>query len=121
MARVKAPLFSFEASGSLKKTIVYSQWKGRNYVREHTVPFNPQSETQVNVRKAFELLVAAWQAEEQTYKDEWDEFAKIFQMSGFNSYVGRGMKEYIEQITSAVTPVSVSVTGTPPAEVWVWA
>lgn len=121
MARVKAPLFSLEASGSLKKTIVYSQWKGRNYVREHTVPFNPETEKQVNLRTAFALVVKAWQDEEETYKEEWDEFAKIFQMSGFNSYVGRGIKAYISQITIDVTPVSVSVTGTPPIEVWVWA
>ena len=120
MARVKGPLFSFEASGSLKKTITFSQWKGRNYVRTHTIPLNPQSAKQVNVRLAISLLVAEWKTETGPYQTEWDTFGKTLNLSGFNAYVKRGMLEYISQIGSAVTPVSVGVTGTPPAEVWVW-
>lgn len=121
MARVKGPLFSIEASGSVAKTIVYSQWKGRNYVRQHTIPLNPQSATQMNVRYALTLLVAAWQGEIQAYWDTWNEFGKQFNLSGFNAYVKRGMDAYITQLTSAVTPVSVSVTGNPPLDIWVWA
>ncbi len=120
MALVKAPLFSFEASGTLKDQIVYSQWKGRNYVRTHTIPFNPNTATQVNVRTAWSLLVTQWQSETPATKLIWDAYAKDFQMSGFNWYVGRGMDAYVSQITTAVTPASVSVTGDPPNEVWVW-
>lgn len=120
MARVKGPLFSLEASGSIAKTVVYSQWKGRNYVREHTIPYNPQTAPQVNVRTAMTLLVASWQGEAAPYQLEWETFGKQFNLSGFNSYVSRGMDAYITQITSAVTPVSVAVTGTPPADIWVW-
>lgn len=120
MAKVKGPLFSFEASGSLKDTIVYSQWKGRNYVRTHTIPFNPQTTTQVNVRAAWTLLVAQWQGEAPATQVIWDDYAKEFNVSGFNWYVGRGMDAYVTQLTTAVTPASVSVTGSPPNEVWTW-
>ncbi len=120
MARVKGPLFSLEASGSVKKTIVYSKWKGRQYVRQHTIPQNPQSTNQVNVRTAFTLLVAKWQGEAAPYQTEWNDFAKQFQKSGFNEYIGRGQKEYIDQIGSSTLPVSVAVTGAPPVDVWVW-
>ncbi len=121
MARTKGPLFSLEASGTLANAVVYSQWKGRSYVRMHTVPLNPKTTKQVNVRLAMKLLVAAHQGETQEYKDTWTAFGKQFNVSGFNIYIARGMKEYIAQITSDVTPVSVSVTGDPPIEVWVWA
>lgn len=120
MARTKGPLFSLDASGSLDKTIVYSQWKGRSYVRRHAIPFNPKTATQVNVRTAMTLLVAQWQSEDPAYQTEWNDYAKTLNLSGFNAYVKRGMKEYIIQVTSAVTPTAVSVTGTPPTEVWVW-
>jgi len=120
MARVKGPLFSLEASGSLKKTITYSQWKGRNYVREHTIPFNPEADKQVNVRKAFTLLVAAWQELEAPAMLEWDGFGKLFNMSGFNTYLGRGMKEYKIQLTTLVLPVSCEVVGVAPDDVWTW-
>ncbi|MCK5604881.1 hypothetical protein KAR91_23525 [Candidatus Pacearchaeota archaeon] len=121
MALVKGPLLSLEASGSIRKTIVFSQWKGRNYVRGHVIPFNPSTALQVNVRTAMALLVAAWQGEVVGYQTTWDEYGKTFNLSGFNTYVKRGMDEYVIQITTAVTPVSVSVTGDPPADVWVWA
>lgn len=120
MARTKGPLFSLDASGSLAKTIVYSQWKGRSYVREHVIPYNPNSPAQVNVRAAMTLLVAQWQGESQASKDIWDEFGKTLNLSGFNAYVRRGMDEYMVQLGSATTPATVSVTGSPPLEVWVW-
>lgn len=120
MARTKGPLFSLEASGSLKKTLVYGHWKGRSYVRSHVIPENPQTPTQVNLRTAWTLLVASWQGEAAPYQLEWNQFAEQFQMSGFNQYMKRGLEAYVAQITTAVTPVSVAVTGTPPIEVWVW-
>ncbi len=120
MARTKGPLFSLDASGSLDKTIVYSQWKGRSYVRRHAIPFNPKTPAQVNVRTAMKLLVTAWQGELPAYQEEWNTYGKTLNLSGFNAYVKRGMAEYIIQVTSAVTPTAVSVTGTPPADVWVW-
>lgn len=50
MAKVKGPLFSLEASGALAKTIVFSIWKGRPYVRELVNPSNPSSAGQVAIR-----------------------------------------------------------------------
>ncbi len=120
MAKVKGPLFSLEASGSVAKTVVYSKWKGRQYVRQHTIPLNPQSEKQVNVRTAMTLLVAYWQSLAEAVQDLYTAEGKQFNYSGFNYFVKRGMDEYVIQITTAVTPVSVSVSGNPPDEVWVW-
>lgn len=121
MARVKGPLFSIDASGSLAKTVTYSKWKGRNYVRQHVIPQNPNSATQVNVRTAWTLLVTSWQARIAGDIVLWNAFAVQFEMSGFNQYISRGLKEYIIQITSAVTPVSVTIVGDPPLDVWTWA
>lgn len=120
MAKVKGPLFSLEASGSIKKTIVYSQWKGRNYVRQHTIPFNPQSEKQVNVRTAMTLLVALWLTKDDAVKALYETEGKKVNVSGFNYFVKKGMLEYVSQITVDVTPISVAVSGNPPTEVWVW-
>lgn len=121
MARVKAPLFSLDASGQLGEAVVYSKWKGREYVREYTIPQNPQSATQVNVREAWRLLVEKWQSLTAPDWANWDTFANQFKMSGFNQFIGRGMDAYVSQLTTAVTPTSVNVTGTPPTEVWTWA
>lgn len=50
MAKVKAPLLSFSASGQIAKTQVYFPWKGINAVRKHVVPTNPKSTAQVEQR-----------------------------------------------------------------------
>jgi len=121
MARVTGALFSMDASGQIGKALVFAKWKGRQYCREYVIPENPNTTKQDNVREAFLLLVAEYQGEAAPYKLEWDTYAKPFAMSGFNKYMGRGMLEYVIQITTSVKPTSVSVSGTPPAEVWVWA
>lgn len=56
MATVSAPLFSLDASGSVGKTIVYSRWHGRAYVRRLVTPLNPQTADQVAVRNAMRVL-----------------------------------------------------------------
>jgi hypothetical protein len=121
MARVTGALFSMDASGQIGKALVFSKWKGRAYCREYVVPENPETANQMNVREAFTLLIVSYQGEAAPYKLEWETYAKPFAMSGFNKYVGRGMDQYVDQIGTATQPVSVSVTGTPPAETFVWA
>ena len=50
MAKVISPLFSFEASGKIADSMVFFTWKGRNVVRKWTIPTNPMSENQGNIR-----------------------------------------------------------------------
>jgi len=56
MAKLTAPLFSIEASGTIGKTITYSRWHGRSYARRRVVPLNPQSADQVAIRNAMRCL-----------------------------------------------------------------
>lgn len=58
MARTTGPLFSLTASGSVGKTVVYSQWKGRPYVRRLVIPLNPRSADQAQVRNAMRCAAA---------------------------------------------------------------
>jgi hypothetical protein len=112
---------SMDASGQLGKALVFAKWKGRAYCREYVIPENPRDPKQENVRYAFLLLVALWQIQTGPNKLLWDAFAKPFAMSGFNAFVGRGMLEYVVQITTTVMPVSVTELGIAPADVWTWA
>lgn len=120
MAKTKGPLFSLDASGSVADTIVFSRWKGRSYVRRHQIPHNPKTTKQVNVRKAMTLLVAYWQGLDDAVKALYEVEGKKIQLSGFNYFTRRGMNEYVSQLTTDVEPLSVTVSGNPPEEVWVW-
>ena len=120
MPRVKGPLFSMEASGSLKKTIIYSHLRHRPYVKSHTVPNNPKTVKQVNMRKALALVIEEWQSETDPYQDDFVQFGKQFNLTGTNIYMQRALDQYIIQLGTSTTPASVDVSGKPPNDVWVW-
>ncbi len=59
MAKVNAPLFSFNAAGKLANSLVYFGWKGLDVVRSYVVPANPKTAGQVTQRGYFTAAVAA--------------------------------------------------------------
>jgi len=121
MAKVTGPLMSMSASGTVGKAITFGKWKGRQWCREWFTPENPKTEKQVNVRTALTLLLPQWQAQSVESKATWDAYAAPFNMAGVNKFISRGMDAYVAQLTTDVTPTSVTVSGAPPAEVWTWA
>jgi len=60
MAKPTAPLLSFGASGQIAKSMVFSKWRGRSYVRRHVIPANPQTAEQSLTRDTFSWLQAVW-------------------------------------------------------------
>lgn len=59
MARVTGPLMSMEASGTVGKSLTFSNWVGRQYVRRWTRPSNPQTVDQMDQRNAFSVVGVA--------------------------------------------------------------
>jgi len=59
MAKTTGPLFSLTASGTVGKTITYSNWKGRPYVRRRVIPLNPMLAGQMAVRNALRCIAQA--------------------------------------------------------------
>lgn len=60
MAKLTAPLLSFGAKGQIGKTLVTADWKGVKYARQYTVPANPQTAAQTEVRDIFSMLNGYW-------------------------------------------------------------
>ncbi|GAI23270.1 unnamed protein product, partial [marine sediment metagenome] len=89
MAKVKAPLFGFGASGAIGKALVYFGWKGIDVVREYVVPVNPKSTKQVAQRNLLTAAVLEFHA--AAYDDDdmtaWKLFASTFATprTGFNA------------------------------------
>lgn len=89
MAKPTAPLLSFGASGTLAKTMVYSKWKGRPYVRRHVIPANPQSTAQTLTRDAFASANSIWKIMGPLGIAPWDRFATGQVLTGRNAMMGR--------------------------------
>jgi hypothetical protein len=58
MAKLNAPLFSFNASGKLADSLVYFGWKGLDCVRSYVIPANPKSAGQTTQRGYLTAAVA---------------------------------------------------------------
>jgi hypothetical protein len=58
MAKLTAPLLSFDASGQLAKTLVFFPWKGLKVARQYVVPTNPDTPAQQDQRGYLTDIVA---------------------------------------------------------------
>ena len=103
MAKVKGPLLSLGASGSIADSMTFGKWKGINTCRIKSTPTNPNTSSQQTQRTTFSNAVASWKAQDQTTQDSWNTRASEMglSMSGFNLYV----REYIAQgVVDPATP-----------------
>jgi len=96
MARVIGPLLSMDASGAVGGSVVFSKWKGRNYVRRFVVPHNPRSALQVAQRAMLKFLAEAWSGFTIGNKATWDSLAAATNISPFNAYVSNNLNRHAQ-------------------------
>lgn len=94
MALVSAPAMSLDASGSLGGSIVFSKWKGRNYVRTLVKPSNPDTAPQKSVRAMMRFLSQQWAGLTAGNKATWDTRAADMVVSGFNAFISYNMARW---------------------------
>lgn len=109
MAKLIAPLFSFGASGSLAKTLVYFPWKGIHAVRSYVVPANPNSAGQQTQRGYLSDAVDSWHLLGLDALDvaAWNRYAATLAqvMSGFNAFC----RAFIDFLVAAVALADVDM------------
>lgn len=103
MAKVKAPLMSFDARGQIAKSLVYMGWKGLKTVRQYVIPANPKSTLQQAQRTKFATAVGQWHTDGFTSDDAsaWNLLALSLKeaLSGFNIYIRLKLKALIKAVT----------------------
>lgn len=87
MATVKGPLFSLDASDTLAKTITFSKWKGRNYIRKTVKPRNPKSGLQTGMRSVFGMIAQAFKNSGATAQANWKSAAKKNNLTPLNAMI----------------------------------
>jgi hypothetical protein len=114
MSKTVAPIMSFEASGQLGKSLVYANWKGVRYARRYTVPSNPKTTAQVNVRKAFTFAHELFKYMGADIQDAWNAYAKGQPFTGPNAFSQANIADFIgaSNLNSLITAKPVG--GGPP-------
>jgi hypothetical protein len=112
MAKLKSPLMSMDARGSLGKQIVFGNWKGVNYARQHVTPANPKTTAQENQRDQHSQAVEKYHSDKleaqdiQAYKRRATIDAGT--MSGFNKFVQIFRKYPLANLPSLMYDVQLS-------------
>lgn len=78
---------SLDASGTIAGSVVFSKWKGRNYVRRHAIPSNPKSGLQVGIRSVFKFLTQDWTNLADARKAEWADEAAPLDITSLNAQI----------------------------------
>jgi len=96
MVKVKGPMMSIDASGTLAGTFVFSKWKGRNTVRSHAVPANPKTAAQTSTRAMMKFLSQSWTNLSTAQKATFDALAATYAISPFNAFVKYNMARWTQ-------------------------
>ena len=111
MARVTGPLMSFDASGTVAGAVVFSKWRGRNYVRRHAVPSNPRTTGQLAARAIIAFLGADWKNLDPADQATWEKGAESLKISSFNEYIRINARDWRDQLApSKQTPATRAST-----------
>ena len=110
MARTTAPLFSMDASGTIAGAIVFSRWRGRNYVRRHAIPSNPRTGLQSAVRSSFRFLTQYWGTFTPPQAGLWDDVGDVTKVTGLNAFVAENVRRIREGRPFIFDPTDEGIT-----------
>lgn len=116
MARVTAPLFGLDASGTIAEALTYARWKGISYVRTRVVPTNPNTTKQQEVRGIFSTLSEMWKRMPQLARDPWQTAVKGQPLTDRNLHVKQNTALLIDQTDLNLLVMSVSSGQSVPPE-----
>jgi len=112
--RWASPIFS-DMRNAIGQNVVFSQWKGRPYMRSWVKPANPRTLKQRAVRDYLTKLVKRYQSlmADADVKSEWNIEGLPLVISGFNYFVKYGRLSQISvSPSSGAAPLDVTVTYT---------
>jgi len=92
VAKVKGPLFSIVAMGTVDNKLIYRKRKGIDDVKKYTKTVNPNTPGQQTQKGYFKNAIDAWSIDGYSAADKfaWDQYAKTKKVitSGFNRFTG---------------------------------
>ncbi len=91
MAKPRAPLLSFGASGTIAKTLTYATWRGIDYVRERVTPQNPKTAGQTTTRSLFAWLNEIWKLSPTLSQAPWTSYAAGRKFVNRNAFLGQNI------------------------------
>lgn len=96
MAKVKQPVFSISAKGSIGKTLTFLDRKEGSVVTAHHKPSGPPSGMQKYIRRLNKFVSLAWSNLLQSERELWKKHPESAEMSGWNIFYKKFVEGYLE-------------------------
>lgn len=103
MVKLKGPLGSQTASGSIGDAVTFSSNKGRAYARTKVDTPNPDTPPQVSRRALWTFLAKAWFAISDPNKATWTPLAQKQSISEFNAYLAYNSANWLNYLPPSKT------------------
>lgn len=94
MVKLRGPMMSMAASGTLADTITFATWKGRPYARERVIPSNPQTGAQTGRRAMMKWLTQSWVDVDAPDRATYQDIADGLVASTFNAFISENLKAW---------------------------
>lgn len=122
MGKVTAPLLSFDASGTIAKSVTFAKWRGVNYARQRVIPANPDSVDQQATRGTFAWLNNLWRYMPAVVQESWTAYASGQPMTNRNAFIKQNLSgligesdltNFVMSVAAKSGPVGGTLTITP--------
>lgn len=94
MVKLTGPGLAKGASGTLAGTLIYTNWKGRAYLKKHARPKQPRTGGQRAMRATMQFLSPAWSTLSDVLQQTWADLAAQSEISPFNAYQGYNLARW---------------------------
>jgi hypothetical protein len=112
MVKLRGPMMSLAASGSLAKTVTYGKALGRAWGRRLVKPGNPQTGAQISARAVITWLSQQWAGLSTANKATWQSLADASQVAPYHAYCKINAQRHRSGLTPGKTyPVTGGVNG----------
>lgn len=91
MAKVKSPLMSLTASGTIGSTLTMLRQASRNIAKKKGRPGGQPSAAQLARRALYQARAASWHALTAPEKADWKLIGDARQITAFNAYMSAGI------------------------------
>ncbi len=98
MVKTRGPLISQAASGTLAKTLTFSTWKGKSYLRLPGKPTNNQQAPQLGMRAAMGFLSKSWESLTAEQRQTWSELVEPATTPAYNAYLAFNLARYADNL-----------------------
>jgi hypothetical protein len=97
-----------DASGSVGGAVVFSRWRGRQYVRRHAVPANPRSAKQVSRRATCAYIGSQYRNLDPADKAAWVAAGAASKITGLNAQLFDASRRLMEGSAPRENPTNPS-------------